>query len=896
MDFGTMSLASILRLCRSALSDEMDAIRKMGTKPLLLSDGQRLGEEADGGYLYSFTLDAEIILPDDAPGKLDVGGETAQATVVSISGFTILLLVMQDIGPSVRSARLITDATFLLAKLRERLGTLAGYDDGMGMAGKLLAPFLKERTASMPDQACKAPDSSGTLNLHQQHAVEKVRTSEISFVWGPPGTGKTTTLGHAVAALLRQGESVLVLAHSNAAVDAAAKAVGAQASEMLLFARGGVQRVGISREPGLDKRMVPREIIRRRHPELIIAIEDLERERDRLTRQLSRNAGEAPGEVQSRLSEVRKQLQHQRGELRSAERAAVAHARCVLCTLSKMALADEIFTRSFDAVIVDEASMAYVPAALFAASLARRRVAVFGDFRQLPPIVHGKTLQVKEWLQPDIFSKAGVVKHDKAQWNDPRLVMLAEQYRMHPEIAGVIARQFYDSKLSTGITVEQRCVPITARPPKGGSPLLLVDTGALGPFAEKEARDEHAGWHQGGNSRFNLVSAIIAVEVALAASREGEEPVGVGIITPYAAQARLISKLLHDLAVPRERVMCATVHRFQGSERDIIVYDTVEGKPFTRAGWLLTGDGSDVNVAARLLNVALSRAKGKLIVLADLAHLRSVLPGGNVYQRVLADIQGHVHAVRAAAIPGSGRGIALSRPLAGIDCLVKECAGPDLTTRQRLADDLRSAEIVALAGTAPVNSSLAALLGDLGAISLRPATRVEIGTQALPKITARDHRWKGPDLPCLVLGLDQRTIWVEGSSLLLRIAQPQTVKLLYGLWGLLPESMRAIKTTEEQRELARRGQSPLARACPACGSPLWASVEHGRAALICPNASCRHTSSFTPATATQYADFSGARCPVCGGQLEGHQGLDGIYLRCANHPHCKGWRRLKEIV
>ncbi|HEU5348707.1 MAG TPA: AAA domain-containing protein [Ktedonobacterales bacterium] len=906
---GTLSVASVVQVCRSALWDEIQAVRKKGSKPLLLTDGTLLSEEAEGEYLYSFTLDAEVILPDDAPGKLYVGEITADATVISITGFTILLLVGQSVGRTVPSARLVTDASYLLEKLRDRLAALPSDPEAARLPTKLLAsPMASISRAAAAHQRVGTPGGtvylSRSLNAFQQQAVAHVATSEISFIWGPPGTGKTTTLGHTVAELLRRGESVLVVAHSNAATDQAALAVGRETRDSLIFAHGSIVRAGISRTPELAKEMQPREIVRRENPRLVQAIEELERERDRLTQQLARAARETQAALQERLVEVRKQLPLQREQLRAAERTLVADARCVLCTLTKAALAEEIFTRTFDAVIVDEASMAYIPADLHVASLARRRVAIFGDFRQLPPITQGETRFISEWLEPDIFEKAGIVTQvDLRRFDDPRLVMLEEQYRMHPRIAALIAKRFYAGRLQTSPAVEAQCEAIVARKPRPEYPVVLVNTGALYPFAQREAVEQHSAARRfGGNSRFNLISAVVAVELALAASTgpdgsgDADAPsISVGIITPYAAQARLIAKLLHDLGVSREQVTCATVHRFQGAERDVIIYDTVESKPFTRAGLLLTGDGSGLE--RRLLNVALSRAKGKLIFLADVTHLREVLPEGNVYLSILNDMQKREPPMRL--VPGSklASGIAVSAPLPGISFFPTRAAAAAGVIQQQLVEDLRTAEIIAIAGEKPAGVSSSFLLRAMSGTNAVPRqARVYVGSEGLLKVATQEQRWVGPALPCLAMGINRQILWVEGSGYVLRIAQSQTVKLLYDLWDLLPEGVRTLKTTEQQRDLASRGQSPLGRACPKCGSPLWPSDQYGRAVLKCASSICGYSTVFTPALATQFADMMRVSCPECGGQMEGKQGSSGVYLRCMNHSTCKGWKRLKDLI
>lgn len=901
----TLSIASVVQLCRSALSDEIQAVRKKGVKPLLLSDGTLLGEDDEEGYLYSFTLDAEVILPDDAPGTLYVGEETVGVTVVSTAGFTILLLVAQSVGRVVPSARLVTDASYLLEKLRDRLSTLSSDQKATRLPAKLLAsPLASVAQGAAAHRGASKPDGmthpSRSLNAYQQQAVVHVARSEISFIWGPPGTGKTTTLGHTVAKLLRQGESVLVVAPSNAAIDQAALAVGHAAKSLLIFAHGGIVRAGISRTPELAEEMQPREIVRRENPRLVRDIEVLERERDKLTQQLARATRETQAALQDRLGEVRKQLHLLREQLRIAERVLVANARCVLCTLTKTALAEEIFKRTFDAAVVDEASMAYIPAVLHVASLARRRVAIFGDFRQLPPITQGETPLITEWLEPDIFEKAGILAQvDRRQFNDSRLVMLEEQYRMHPKIAGLIAKRFYAGRLETSPDVEALCAEIVARKPRPGNPIVLVNTSELQPFAQKEAGEQHSAARRfGGNSRFNLISAIVAVELALAAltGQDGDAvPVSVGIITPYAAQARLIAKLLHDLGVSREQVTCATVHRFQGAERDVIIYDTVESRPFTRAGMLLTGDGNWLE--ARLLNVALSRAKGKLIFLADLAHLREILPEGNIYLSILNDMQKREPPMRL--IPGSkvASGIAVPPALPGVAYFPTRAAASERAVQNQLADDLRMAEIIAVAGEKPAGVPSSFMLRAMPGVRAVPLqARVYVGSQNLPTVAAQEQRWAGPALPCLAMGINQQILWIEGNGYVLRIAQSQTVKLLYSLWDLLPESMRTLKTTEQQRELASQGQSPLGRACSKCGALLWVSIEYRRAALKCTNPTCGHSTAFTPALATQFADLTRVACPECGGQMEGRQGQDGVYLRCMNYPKCKGWKRLKDLI
>ena len=119
----------------------------------------------------------------------------------------------------------------------------------------------------------------------------------------------------------------------------------------------------------------------------------------------------------------------------------------------------------------------------------------------------------------------------------------------------------------------------------------------------------------GGFSRYNEATARHCVALARAARDGGVA--SVAVITPYVEQARRIRRLLNGV----DGVECQTVHRFQGSERDLVVLDTVDAEPH-RPGVLLAGSGPGAQ-AANLLNVAVSRARGKLIIVADREYFQA---------------------------------------------------------------------------------------------------------------------------------------------------------------------------------------------------------------------------------------------------------------------------------
>jgi superfamily I DNA and/or RNA helicase len=132
-------------------------------------------------------------------------------------------------------------------------------------------------------------------------------------------------------------------------------------------------------------------------------------------------------------------------------------------------------------------------------------------------------------------------------------------------------------------------------------------------------------------SRVNESSARLAAELVLNAANSGIQ--SIGVITPYNEQAKLIGKIMRELGLKKELAESSTVHRFQGQERDLVILDTTDAAPL-RPGVLL----NDPVTAVNLLNVSLSRARGKLIVIADIAYFDHGAPSGQI-ARLLKEIR-----------------------------------------------------------------------------------------------------------------------------------------------------------------------------------------------------------------------------------------------------------------
>jgi len=261
----------------------------------------------------------------------------------------------------------------------------------------------------------------------------------------------------------------------------------------------------------------------------------------------------------------------------------------------------------FDTIIVEEAGMAVLPSLFYCACLARDKAVMIGDPRQLPPIVTADDAFVRSAMGRSIFE---VTVPDPHAFD--AVVMLDTQYRMHPSISRMVSSLFYEGKLICGPdTAHQESM--AQRDPYPGESVIVIDTAGRSTCRRRD----------GGSSRYNESTARLCVDLARQGVAQGVETTA--IITPYVEQARLVRKLLSEAHIPESRVEAHTVHRFQGNERDVVIFDTVDAQPLA-PGVLLTADGPG-SQARNLVNVSISRARGKLIIIADVAYFRQRVPG-----------------------------------------------------------------------------------------------------------------------------------------------------------------------------------------------------------------------------------------------------------------------------
>ena len=319
----------------------------------------------------------------------------------------------------------------------------------------------------------------------------------------------------------------------------------------------------------------------------------------------------------TKISESIQTIQNQLDELRSQ---VIKNCKILATTIYRTYLKGQV-ERNFDVVIIDEASMLALPMSYYGAGLAAKHVVVAGDFRQLPPIIMSKDDLAIEWLKQDVFRKAGIVKAVEQRSFPDSLISLKKQYRMCAEICSVINRLFYDDNPLE--TVPPASGSSRQSFPLGESKLLYINTAPYHPWTSLKV---------GTYSRYNIFHALLLRNMAFYLKKQ-KYPEKVGVISPYKEQTRLIKRMFEECLGEQDAVIASTVHRFQGNEKDSIFIDLTDStgtKPskFVRAA-NLEEDGT------RLLNVALSRAKQHIILVANFDYLYQKLSPVSIVQRIL---------------------------------------------------------------------------------------------------------------------------------------------------------------------------------------------------------------------------------------------------------------------
>jgi AAA domain len=357
-------------------------------------------------------------------------------------------------------------------------------------------------------------------------------------------------------------------------------------------------------------------------------------------------------QVLTRVQQIGARLAEIAETLEEMEKVVIAEASVVATTLTRAYKRDSVQARAFDTVILDEASMAPIPALWVVAGRAEKSVVLVGDFMQLPPIKHSTHELAEEWLGRDIFDKAGVRElfGDEAR-RPAHCVPLREQRRMHPDISAISNRFVYEGTLRDGPA------PSDSELLDGwfnhaepfDYPVLLVDTSTLDAWVSSVNLGGHS-------SRLNFLSATVCSDVALMMLRDDRESFQPGgtprilLCAPYRPHATLLSLLAKEQA-PVGEVVAGTAHTFQGAEAPVVIFDLVNDEPHWRVGMFSDRMEDDTK---RLLNVAFTRAQRRLIIVGDFHWIEQKAKKGGIHRRLIAYLKDHHTTVDARELLPEG--------------------------------------------------------------------------------------------------------------------------------------------------------------------------------------------------------------------------------------------------
>ena len=194
-----------------------------------------------------------------------------------------------------------------------------------------------------------------------------------------------------------------------------------------------------------------------------------------------RSIESAVSDADAKRAPLNQEISKINAQLADIQKSILEQARIVGATVTRLYLSPKLFTK-FDVVIIDEASMVLLPALFHAAGLAKEKVIVSGDFRQLPPIVQTDEEAILAVLAPDVFSSAGITKAVNSSTQPKRTVMLEDQSRMHDQICQMISGPMYEKRLRTFAYKP----PTTLPPSPFETTLTVVDTSTMVPFVSRD--------------------------------------------------------------------------------------------------------------------------------------------------------------------------------------------------------------------------------------------------------------------------------------------------------------------------------------------------------------------------------------------------------------------------
>ena len=176
--------------------------------------------------------------------SLKIGNDDCFGRLDSADRKSITIALNADKGELIEEATLEDTSFFLLENLYDKLERVKESGENFNFDGSLKL-FGYKQSNSFPPIMTIGPENSVDLNYDQEIAILKSLSQEVTFIWGPPGTGKTKTLISLLSRLMKTGKKVLVTANTNAAIDEILKKLLESEEASSYITDGKILRFGV---------------------------------------------------------------------------------------------------------------------------------------------------------------------------------------------------------------------------------------------------------------------------------------------------------------------------------------------------------------------------------------------------------------------------------------------------------------------------------------------------------------------------------------------------------------------------------------------------------------------------------------------------------------------------
>jgi superfamily I DNA and/or RNA helicase len=433
--------------------------------------------------------------------------------------------------------------------------------------------------------------TNAALNPSQQAAVNLILTAaDVAIVHGPPGTGKTTTLVQAIKALIAQGEQrILVVAPSNTAVDLLSDKLSTEGLNVLRVgnpARVSERLMSLT----LDSKMAAHSTMKD-----IKRLKKQASEFKEMAHKYKRSFGRAEREQRKALFDEAYKIMKDVGRLEQYIIDDVVAKAQVITATPVGAHHYTVRSLTYHTVVIDEAGQALEPAC-WIPILKGKKVILAGDHCQLPPTIKSAEA-ARQGLSITLLEKC-IALYPQA------VALLNEQYRMHQHIMGYSSGVFYRNLLQAHTTVARHLLH------DAETPLAFIDTAGCG-YEEKQEQTAISNPDEAAL----LLRHLSQLVTSLQPHYSGGTFPSIAVISPYREQIYVLRELMQHspaLLPYSANITINTIDSFQGQERDIVYISMTRSNDAGTIGFL-----SDI----RRMNVAMTRARKKLVVIGDSATL-----------------------------------------------------------------------------------------------------------------------------------------------------------------------------------------------------------------------------------------------------------------------------------